>query len=75
MTNQEFVIWLKGMVAGAPKYQPNPEQWARIREELERVDKPVSITFNSGTENTAATTLGIGNLTNITYTTKQQLND
>ena len=38
MTNNEFVIWLKGLIAGAPKYQPNPEQWKAIREEIEKVD-------------------------------------
>lgn len=73
MTSSEFVIWLKGFTVACNDFHPTPSQWDTIKEELDKVDKPVSITFSSGTYNTAATTLG--NLTNITYTTKQQLND
>jgi hypothetical protein len=74
MTSQEFVIWLKGMIAGAPQYQPNPQQWKVIKEELDKVgQQSASITFSSSTGNIATTDLA--NRTDITYTTKQQLND
>lgn len=73
MTASEFISWLRGFTEACNDYHPTPAQWDRIKEVLEKVDRPVQITFNSGTGNTAATNLA--NHTNITYTTKQQLND
>ena len=37
MTSQEFVLWLKGVMAASPRFQPNPEQWKTIREQIEKV--------------------------------------
>lgn len=37
MTSQEFVLWLKGVMAASPRVQPNPEQWKVIREQIEKV--------------------------------------
>lgn len=73
MTANEFIVWLKGFIEACNDFAPTPAQWDRIKEELGKVGKPVSITFSNGTGNTAATNLG--NHTNITYTPKQQLND
>lgn len=64
MTSTEFVIWLKGFAVACNDFHPTPAQWDTIKEELYKVDKPVGITFSNGTGNT-----------NITYTTKHQLND
>jgi hypothetical protein len=38
MTSHEFVIWLKGVIVGAAKYQPTSEQWKAIRDQIELVD-------------------------------------
>ena len=66
----EFVLWLKGLMAGAPKYQPNPEQWKVIRDTLEQVD------LGDARIDPAATSITyLKNHTDVTYTTKQQLND
>jgi hypothetical protein len=80
MTSSEFVIWLKGFVEACNEFAPTPKQWDSIKEELEKVsdNKGVSIgTGGIGVLNipgrTDVTFLPSG--TNVTYTTKQQLND
>jgi len=80
MTSSEFVIWLKGFVEACNEFAPTPKQWDSIKEELEKVsdNKDVSIgTGGIGVLNipgrTDVTFLPSG--TNVTYTTKQQLND
>lgn len=39
MTSKEFIIWLKGFVAGSNNYQLTPQGWNTVKEELEKVDK------------------------------------
>jgi hypothetical protein len=80
MTSVEFTLWLKGFVEACNEFAPTPKQWDRIKEVLEKVsdNKGVSIgTGGIGVLNipgrTDTTFLPSG--TNITYTTKQQLND
>jgi hypothetical protein len=74
MTSKEFVIWLKGVVVGAPQYQATPTQWAAIREQVELVDdhtnklgqlNPSTGIFGTP-NNTSYTNLPSGS--NITYT-------
>lgn len=73
MTSSEFVLWLKGFTVACNDFHPTPAQWDTIKEELFKVDKPVSVTFTSSSSNTSITYLPTNS--NITYTTKQQLND
>jgi hypothetical protein len=81
MTSSEFTIWLKGFVEACNDFSPTPKQWDRIKEVLEEVsdNKNISIGkgstsfFTTGTTRHDLTTIPSG--TNITYTTKQQLND
>ena len=89
MTSKEFVIWLKGFTEACNDFTATPKQWDRIKEVLNEVQDyddhpgldeeindwylPNGVTFNSGSGTTSVTNLP--NHTNITYTTKQQLND
>lgn len=66
----EFVLWLKGLIAGAPKYQPNPEQWKAIKDAVEQIDLGGAKVDPSNTSITY-----LKNNTDVTYTTKEQLND
>lgn len=125
MTSSEFVIWLKGFVEACNDFTATPEQWDKIKDELNNVDDKVLelypvqqnpykdpyappyyvgdppgwlnryagtgvINLQNGsvfTSSSQATTIlgqtgttrfDLTNLppgTNITYTTKQQLND
>ena len=69
MTSNEYITWLKGFAEACNDFAPTPAQWDTIKEELDKVGKSTSITFNSGTANISTSN------SNITYTTKQQLND
>ena len=74
MTANEFVIWLKGFTVACNDFHPTPAQWDKIREELGKVGQPFPI--NGAINNNGS--LSFTNLphrTDITYTTKQQLND
>ena len=76
MTSNDFVIWFKGFVEACNDYAPTPAQWDRVKEELRKVsdNKGMSGTgFLKISGRTDVTSLPSG--TNITYTTKQQLND
>ena len=37
MTSKEFVIWLKGCIAGSNNYNLTPQGWATLQEELDKV--------------------------------------
>lgn len=37
MTSKEFVIWLKGFIAGSNNYNLTPQGWATLQEELDKV--------------------------------------
>lgn len=73
MTANEFVIWLRGFTEACNDFHPTPAQWETIKEELAKVGQSVSVVFNNGTGNIS--TSNLANRTDITYTTKHQLND
>ena len=80
MTSSEFTIWLKGFVEACNEFAPTPKQWDKIKEVLEEVSDNKSFSIGVGgtgilnlSGRTDVTSLPSG--TNITYTTKQQLND
>ena len=79
MTSKEFVIWLKGFTEGVHEFNVTPKQWDHLKDTLNSVSDEVrgySITFNSGSANTA-----ISYPANTTWyytngeNAKQQLND
>jgi len=37
MTPNEFVIWLKGFIAGSNNYQLTPAAWQELKEQLKNV--------------------------------------
>ena len=37
MTAEEFVIWLKGFIAGSNSYNLTPQGWDKLKETLEQV--------------------------------------
>ena len=41
MTNQEFVIWLKGFTEGVHEYNITPKQWDLLKEKLAQVNNPI----------------------------------
>jgi hypothetical protein len=77
MTSNEFVIWFKGFVEACNDYAPTPKQWDSIKEELEKVSINERASLATGVLNVSGRTdvTSIPKGTNITYTTKQQLND
>jgi hypothetical protein len=89
MTEHEFIVWLKGFVEACNDFAPTPKQWDKIKEELEKLHKPNSITngtsntpFFSSTPRWDLTNVPHGTQINYTTnsggyyaTTKKQLND
>lgn len=80
MTSSEFVIWLKGFTEACNDFTATPEQWDRIKEVLDEVSDNKGVSIGVGgtgilniSGRTDVTSLPKG--TNVTYTTKQQLND
>jgi hypothetical protein len=77
MTANDFIIWLKGFAEACNDFTPTPAQWDRIKEELEKVPVSEGVSLATGvlsiSGRTDVTSLPSG--TNITYTTKQILND
>jgi hypothetical protein len=41
MTSSEFVIWLKGFTEACNDFAPTPEQWDKIKDELNNVSDKV----------------------------------
>jgi len=37
MTNQEFILWLKGFTEGVHEYNITPKQWDLLKEKLSQV--------------------------------------
>lgn len=75
MTSSEFTVWMKGFVEACNEFAPTPKQWDRIKEELEKVSDGRNVysgTIATGGATTVSHQYTPG--TNITYTTKQQLN-
>jgi hypothetical protein len=80
MNSNEFIMWLKGFVEACNDFAPTPKQWDSIKEKLQEVSDNKSVPIGIGgtgvlniSGRTDTTLLPTG--TNITYTTKQQLND
>ena len=42
MTNQEFVIWLKGFTEGVHEYNITPKQWDLLKEKLAQVTNTIA---------------------------------
>jgi hypothetical protein len=38
MTSKEFIIWLKGFVAGSNNFNLTPAGWDEVKEQLEKVN-------------------------------------
>jgi hypothetical protein len=69
MTSKEFVIWLKGFVAGSHNFNLTPEGWDRLKEELEKVsDEPKGVQIGIG--GTGVLT-GTGLVSSVTYNNLQ----
>ena len=80
MTSSEFVIWLRGFTEACSYTTLTSNQWDRIKEELERVSDSKGVSLGAsgtGVLNLSGTTnfTSLPSGTNISYTTKQQLND
>jgi len=64
MTSKEFVIWLKGFVAGSASYNLTPSGWSDLKTQLKEVnDNPDSAPFNFYSNNTFTTGSGVWNHT------------
>lgn len=76
MTSKEFVIWLKGFVAGSNNYNLTPKGWDEVREKLNSVTdtNQVSLTFGA-TSTSTATTLPSEASVNYTTNSKTLLHD
>ena len=76
MTSKEFVIWLKGFVAGSNNYNLTPKGWDEVREKLNSVTdtNQVSLTFGA-TSTSTATTLPSEASVNYTTDSKTLLHD
>lgn len=76
MTAQEFVIWLRGFVAGSNNYNLTPKGWDEVKEKLESVKDTNAVSFNFGpTSTSTATTLPSGATINYTTDSKTILHD
>ena len=38
MTSKEFVIWLKGFVAGSNNFNLTPAGWDKVKEQLDKIN-------------------------------------
>lgn len=76
MTSKDFVIWLKGFVAGSSNYNLTPKGWDEVREKLDSVTdtNQVSLTFGA-TSTSTATTLPSEASVNYTTDSKTLLHD
>jgi|LakMenE01Jun11ns_1017448.scaffolds.fasta_scaffold9040197_1 hypothetical protein len=76
MTPAEFVLWLKGFVAGSSNYNLTPGGWDEVKEKLNTVTDAAPITFNFGSTSTStATTLPPDATINYTVDSKTLLHD
>lgn len=80
MTANEYITWLKGFTEACNDYHPTPAQWDSIKDKLAKVSDNRGVPVGIGgigvlnvSGRTDVTSLPTG--TNITYTTKHQLND
>lgn len=76
MSAQEFVIWLKGFVAGSNNYNLTPQGWDAVKEKLESVREAEPVSFSFGpTSTSTATTLPSDAVINYTTDSKTLLHD
>lgn len=76
MTSKEFVIWLKGFVAGSNNYNLTPKGWDEVREKLDSVVDTNPVTFSFGpTSTSTATSLPAEATVNFTTSNKSLLHD
>lgn len=76
MTSKEFVIWLKGFVAGSNNYNLTPKGWDEVKQQLSEVTDASQISFNFGSTSTStATTLPPDATINYTTDGKTLLHD
>lgn len=76
MTSKEFVIWLKGFVAGSNNYNLTPKGWDEVKQQLSNVTDASQISFNFGPISTStATTLPSDATINYTTDSKTLLHD
>lgn len=76
MTSHEFVIWLRGFVAGSNNYTLTPKGWDEVKEKLNDItdtDKVSTILTVGGSS--TATTLPAGTTVNFTTSDKNLLHD
>jgi len=76
MTSKEFVIWLKGFVAGSNNYNLTPKGWDEVKEKLDSVVDANPVTFSFGpTSTSTATSLPAEATVNFTTSNKSLLHD
>lgn len=76
MTSKDFVVWLKGFVAGSSNYNLTPKGWDEIREKLDSVTDTNQVSLTFGTTSTStATTLPSEASVNYTTDSKTLLHD
>lgn len=75
MTANEYITWLKGFTEACNDYHPTPAQWDTIKEELKKVGHSFTINGTTSNSTSVSSTNPYPTGTNITYTTKHQLND
>jgi len=40
MTSRDFVIWLKGFIAGSNAFNLTPQGWDELKNQLDKVETP-----------------------------------
>ena len=76
MTSKEFVIWLKGFVAGSSNYNLTPKGWDEVKQQLNNITDASQVSFNFGpTSTSTATTLPSDATINYTTDSKTLLHD
>lgn len=74
MTSQQFVIWLKGFVAGSNSYNLTPKGWDEVRDKLSSVTDANQVSLHFGPSGTStATTLPSEATVNFTTTPNKSL--
>jgi hypothetical protein len=48
MTSEEFIIWLKGFIAGSNNYNLTPQGWEALKSNLEEVNDGIDAIIDDG---------------------------
>jgi hypothetical protein len=72
MTSSEFVMWLKGFVAGSNNYNLTPQGWEALKHNLEKVDDSIPMGGILSDHNTFRIHNGLGYFVT---TTNNKLNE